>query len=73
MWRYGQDPRSARRGVLEVLQASDGALRASWAIPFKVGSLRFSPDGRFAAFGSADTARKGVAVEVYFVGEEVWD
>lgn len=73
IWRWGVNPLNSRQSELQLLSAEDGALRAKWPIRFKVGSAKLSPDGRFAAFGSKDKARRGVAAEVFYVGKEVWD
>ena len=73
IWRWGVNPLNVRKSELQLVSASDGALRATWLVNFKVGSAKISADGRFAAFGSADKARKGVAAEIYYLGEEAWD
>ena len=73
IWRWGVNPLNVKENELQLVSASDGALRATWSVNFQVGSAKISPDGRFAAFGSEDKARKGVAAEIYYLGQEVWD
>jgi serine/threonine protein kinase len=72
--RWGRDPRG--KGVksrLDLIEVKTGAVRTTWAFGVRAGDLNISPCGLYAAMGLGNSVEDPRAVEVWYLGPEVWD